>query len=245
MHYLGRREIHRVLACAAVLVFLAGRCGPKEGTLTGDVFIVTQGGENVKLGLVEVRVLSPDAAKNAVEQTTRRAEHEVDQLRPSLEAAKAEFQARIAALAVAKAEYEIANARFSGNISSTSLMNKCFAAQHRYLDAGFAKDKAEAAIKDVEALMRHTKSGEVYFAHLPSALASAKTDADGKFSITLDSKTPVVLAAQATRHLPDKVENYYWLVRTSLDGQATKRIFLSNDNLATIRSPDSLVLVSE
>jgi hypothetical protein len=88
-------------------------------------------------------------------------------------------------------------------------------------------------------------SGAVYFASLPPPVTSVKTDADGKFSIPIDRKAEVVLAASATRRLPNKTENYYWLVKVSLDGQPNKRIFLSNDNLATSDSKDSLLHVVE
>ena len=54
-----------------------------------------------------------------------------------------------------------------------------------------------------------------------------------------------MLAAHATRQVLSKAENYYWLVPVSLDGQLGKRIFLSNDNLATSDSKDSLVHVVE
>ncbi len=76
-------------------------------------------------------------------------------------------------------------------------------------------------------------------------MASVKTDADGKFSIQLDRNIKVVLAAYAARQVVGKVENYYWLVTVSLDGQPSKRIFLSNDNLATSEFKDSLVRVVE
>jgi hypothetical protein len=85
----------------------------------------------------------------------------------------------------------------------------------------------------------------MYFASLPPALASVKTDADGKFSILVDREGTLVLAASASRRLVKKTENYYWLITVSLDGQPSKRIFLSNDNLATSDSKDSLVHVVE
>ena len=88
-------------------------------------------------------------------------------------------------------------------------------------------------------------SGALYFASLPPPTASFKTDADGKFSIPLDRNAKIVLAANATRRLLSKTENYYWLVAVSLDGQPSKRIFLSNDNLATSDAGDSLVHVVE
>ena len=101
------------------------------------------------------------------------------------------------------------------------------------------------AVAELEKQVRSWNSGALYFASLPSPVASAKTDADRKFSIPLDRKATVVLAANATRRVLNKTENYYWLVTVSLDGQPSKRIFLSNDNLTTTDSKDSLVHIVE
>ena len=47
-----------------------------QGKLDGDVFIVTQGAENVKLGLVEVRVLPYEETKNSIAKTKAQADSE-------------------------------------------------------------------------------------------------------------------------------------------------------------------------
>jgi hypothetical protein len=72
-----------------------------------------------------------------------------------------------------------------------------------------------------------------------------KTDADGKFSIQLNRTGTFVLAANATRRVFNKTENYYWLITVPVDTDLGKRIFLSNDNLATTDSKDSLIHVVE
>jgi hypothetical protein len=59
-----------------------------QGRLDGDVFIVTQGAENVKLGLVEVRVLPYGETRNSVAKTKAQAEREVANLQPQLDAAR-------------------------------------------------------------------------------------------------------------------------------------------------------------
>jgi hypothetical protein len=106
-------------------------------------------------------------------------------------------------------------------------------------------NSARHAVAEVQKTARLWNSGVLYFASLPPAVSSVKTDADGKFSISLDRKATFALAAIATRTIGDKIENYYWLIAISLNGQQNKRIFLSNDNLATSDSKDSLVHVVE
>jgi hypothetical protein len=82
---------------------------------------------------------------------------------------------------------------------------------------------------------------QTYFAGLPTPLAVAKTDADGKFSFQLPTKDEFVLVAQAQRQVPDNVEKYFWLIRVHSDGKPEMQVMLSNDNLITANSPDVAV----
>src|ERR1035437_4106909 len=59
-----------------------------QGKLDGDVFIVTQGAENVKLGPVEVQVLPYQETKNSIAKTKAQAEREVANRRPRLDTAR-------------------------------------------------------------------------------------------------------------------------------------------------------------
>jgi len=243
-------------------LFLASCCltcfGCGRGQLDGDVFIVTQSAENVKLGLVEVRVLPYEKTKNSIAKTKAQAEREVANLQPKLDAAReavasAERRERAAHVegdaALDREKIAVARARASlagGDLSSAKAADLLTtAANIRWKAAIDARDSARDARAPIEEQARSWNSGARYFASLPSPVASVKTDADGKFSIPLHRSATVVLAASATRRLPDKTENYYWLVTVSLDGQPSKRIFLSNDNLTTSDSKDSLVHVVE
>ena len=49
-------------------------CGRSQGKLDGDVFIVTEEAQNVRLGLVEVRVLPYEETKNSIAKTKAQAE---------------------------------------------------------------------------------------------------------------------------------------------------------------------------
>jgi hypothetical protein len=221
-----------------------------QGKLDGDVFIVTQGAENVKLGLVEVRVLPYGETKSSIAKTKAQAEREVANLQPQLEDARKALASAEARDKAADAEMKAADNR---QIEAANRVDDSFdaasrasdAATNRWIAAGSAVGSAKNAVAELEKQFRSWNSGALYFASLPSSATSVKTDADGKFSIPLDRKATVVLAANATRRVLNKTENYYWLVTVSLDGQPSKRIFLSNDNLATTDSKDSLVHVVE
>lgn len=242
----------RIYATVFILTVIAGCTGyheTGEGELDGDVFIVTQGAENVKLGLVEVKVLPYEESKNSIAKTRAQAEREIADLQPGLDAARKALESAQARMKAAKAEANAATNRFE-SLSFDDPRNGAASeassdAIDRLTAAIRAFDAAEHAASEREKPFQRWNSGALYFASLPSPVASVKTDADGKFSIPLDRKNTVVLAACATRRVADKIENYYWLVAVSLDGQPSKRIFLSNDNLATADSKDSLIHVVE
>ncbi len=158
----------RAMSPSALLFILAflvlsTACGSKEGQLTGEVFIVTRGGQNVRLGLVEVRAIPAET------------------LTPFI----------IAKMAPAKEE--------------------------------------------------ELNAPEYFFEGLPVAVASAMTDADGKFSMTLNRKQRYALAAHATRNIGDTTEKYFWLFWVSLDGKGSKRILISNDTLFEVPHADAVV----
>jgi hypothetical protein len=79
-----------------------------QGKLDGDVFIVTQGAENVKLGLVEVQVLPYGETKTSIAKTRAQAEREVANLQPKLDAARTALASAEARYNAAKAEYAAA-----------------------------------------------------------------------------------------------------------------------------------------
>lgn len=178
----SRTKIVGILACVLVGLAFLQSCD-RTGTLQGDVFIVTQGGQNIKLALVEVQAMQLTA---------------VD-------------------LAIRLSKYHELVERASKVHANASDYNP---------------------FEEKEAL-------EQLFRELPSGFAFAKTDADGKFALQLDRKETVVLEAHATRLVGHTTETYHWLVRVSLDGEATKRVLLSNDNLITSGSHDSLLHVVE
>ena len=143
-----------------LLVLLSVSCSKKE--VKGEVFIVTQGAGNYKLGLVNILAIPEDSIKT-----------------------------------------------YASNKSSTEF----------FLDP----DK--------------------YFTQLPHGVATATTDADGKFTLKLPKAGRYVFAARAERKVVDKTEKYYWLVWASVYGNESKTVTLSNNNLADSDSPDSLIQV--
>ena len=63
-------------------------CKPKETTLSGQVFIVTKGGENIKLGLVEVQLLDKQQVKDFLQKMQPQIDLEIASRKREYDAAK-------------------------------------------------------------------------------------------------------------------------------------------------------------
>jgi hypothetical protein len=207
------------LAIGAAL-FLSG-C-ERNRQLSGEVFIVTGAHESVKLGLVEIGVFDAEKVSAAIRETKERNAAEVEKMSvvlPKLQDLRdaAEKQWHTAVYGSYK----------QGEISRLS-------------DLRIA---ASALCEEASSHAAWLQSSSMFFEKLPhAAIASVKTDADGRFTITVPNRT-IVLGAKASRRIPfGGAELYYWLVRVD---PHTDRIMLSNDNLMSSTDARSVVWATE
>ena len=103
--------------------------------------------------------------------------------------------------------------------------------------SGFYLEGLEAALANAATNTATNTEGP------PAVLAKTKTNADGRFTMTLPRQGRFALAAYDTRGGIGETDNYFWLVWTSLDGAAEKHIILANDNVTTSGSPESVIAV--
>ena len=86
------------------------------------------------------------------------------------------------------------------------------------------------------------KDGEFYFSGLPLPKASAITDSDGKYKMTVPAGEYVIVARDS-RKVFDKTEYYYWFVKVKAESDT--KLSLSNNNMATASGIDSVVKIIE
>jgi rubrerythrin len=143
-----------------------------RGTLSGQVFVASKGGENFKLGALQVSLFARDAIDILLAALKVFRDAKIEQL-PVSAAATAEEQAE-AAVEQAKAKEKIDWEYYQQSLSSN-------AARHA---AKAAEEAAAAASEHYRQLLRRKDfyySANFYFSHLQSPIQTAETDGDGKF----------------------------------------------------------------
>jgi hypothetical protein len=196
-----------------------------NGELTGDVFIVTKGGKKHKLASVAVNAIAEDALKRHLKNKTLQAEiesqkllREIDHLTTALKITQTEDDRLWKIL-----QRDENNARKAAAWSAAYNKAKSLTKQ----------------IEDVRVRRQYLTSGEYFFEGLPSGIAAAKTNADGRFTLIIPRRERYGVVAQASLQLFKKTETYSWFVWVSLDGLTSKRLVLSNTNMIGSGSPAS------
>jgi len=216
-----------LLGAVIIAVVLFG-CSKSSYDINGQVFIVTKGAGDYKLGLVTVTAFRRSDIDALVTTMKARFDEARKEIGPSAEAASNTYIADIK--------------------SAEQLRIKVDQEQNRGVDAAddmelldIAQAKEDAAKKESDrlyALIFSTASVESFFSQLPSVwITVVKTDADGRFTMRLPANEDVVLVAQATRAVLDETESYYWVVPVERSPTTSSSEFLlSNDNLTTSKS---------
>lgn len=94
--------------------------------------------------------------------------------------------------------------------------------------------RVEKRIKRKQDTLKNLVSQEYYFSEMPSAHSSDETGSDGNYKLTVESGIPHYLVARASRSVGDEEEEYYWMVKTAVEGGETKEVNLSNNNLGGV-----------
>ena len=198
------------LTCCMALIISCHR----ETIVTGSVFIVTKGKENIKLGLVQVTAIPEQAVLGHLQrlQDLKRARGDDGDAAKRL-SREIELKKRMM-------DYL--------PFGATAETNRQLREELKQLLAeGFLENDARVLARAADLPISAKK---LIFHDLPAAVAVAPTDADGKFTMRLPADTPVVLAAHSSREVGNTTEEYYWLCRFSALN-SDKPILLSNQNL--------------
>ena len=202
----------QIVGALALAVVVTG-CSP-ERDRSGQIFVVTQGGVNVKMGLVGVHVVTPEelrpiAAKLVQEYKGEEAKRK-GFLAVSLldQSALKEFEAQLGAMEPTG---------LAGKVDEIRLLK-------REAEERLGKLKVGVVTNGQDGLLNQAVLSERLMSSLPGQ--ATKTDADGRFSVR--AKPQDWLLARAQRKVGNDVENYVWNFSVT---KAEDVVLISNDSL--------------
>jgi len=198
-----------------------------DGEITGDVFVVTPSRERHALYRVVLQAIPEDLLRQHVERKTgeckrerKRVQREIDALAATLEEVRTE-EDRL---------WKIQD-RDKDNMRKAKAWSAAF-------------NRLKNIIRQHDELLARRGqliSGEPFFQNLPAAISSAKTDADGKFTLAIPREGRYGIVARASCDLGQGTRRYCWFVWVSLDGMSAKRLVLNDDNVVGAGSADSVL----
>jgi hypothetical protein len=267
----------RLLLPLLAVLFILGAC-QSEGKLTGEVFIVTEGRENIEMGLVDVKAIEVESVEENLQRRYKRAQREVktrvSQIGASLDSlddlsvgssgllsvdlytlsmmGSADAGERVLALPeegeidlgrgrqitepttgtlVSELDYgfyEVDFGGYSGQVKGSDLIR--LSDYRNIRESKKIEERVEDKLSEVERYV----SQSYYYRDLPSPLSTSETGSDGNFELTLEGGVPYYLVAKASRSVGDEEEQYYWMVKTTVDGGGEKELNLTNENLGGV-----------
>lgn len=233
---------------AATTALMAVLSGCTETKINGSVFVVTQGADNKPLGAVSILLYESDAISNELQRAILEMKEKqslaleklneelpaYEKLRGNYEKARSSFLGSFN-----KAKQEEANGstllwpivKFSGdtlNMHRKPAAEKYLNIERLWQSAYFSEDSIITKLNST----------------LPEPISIGRTDATGSFSINTKGKKPLAIVAESRRSIsPGIEERYFWMVGNLND--LSQPILLSNHNLASTKSQESLVSYSE
>lgn len=203
----------------------------KNASISGQVFVVTQGRENIKLALVEVTAI-PDKEFLTFLEPKRINKHEqLGVLNSSLDVLKKEKleAGKTAKSAQLKLESSPCYSEYGWGELYDREIPKCNPLLDNISRANSINGKKQKAINEVESKIAYFNNPAFYFSSLPHSKFISKTDADGKFLLSLPTGK-FAITATSSRQVGSHLESYYWLVWVDVAAE-NQQIMLSNDNL--------------
>ena len=207
----------RIIWCLSFVVVLQFGCS-RFHEQSGQIFVVTSGRQNLKMGLVGVHVVNEEQLNAIAQPLLKRFQYATEK-----------YKARSAQLSkdcdrLGQFGMELQSLVPSGlKIGAIDLLGTRVFERRDRLRAQDRRDLADP-------LLAADALGEQLVATLPPAVC--KTDADGKFAVKVAPGDWVIASDQRTL-LGGEVENYLWIAHVT---EERSPILLSNDSLVNDRA---------
>jgi len=204
-----------------------------EHEIRGEIFIVTKGRTNVRLGAVDVFVFEKSAVTPILRETRMAVAGEIGLAESRLRNVEAVVAQRQADYDKLQPEYAAWMKKWRQyHLKYLVDEGERLRAQIRSAEAavfGARKDRDAA----VEGLGRARSAGgpRRYIDALKNPIQSTKSDSDGRFALRIPRDCEPMLVAWADRLAGGEEESYHWIVPIKNSGGDRSEISLSNHNL--------------
>ncbi len=207
--------------------------GAPHRLIEGRIFIAARNGIKYEPPLVEVRLYLLAQLKPYLEKRTQEANAKFDELKSRIVAAEAEKEIL----------HKAADNAFDAYVQAKP-------DNRRALEQAVAESKKarELATNDYYDLLQKREdllSGAFYLEELPPSVSVTHTDEQGRFSFDVPADGQFAVVAGTQRGTDESAERYYWFVPVNIDGEPRKTVLLSNNNLSSHGSIDSLVQTAD
>jgi hypothetical protein len=207
-----RKYKYLILSITGIILLLQNGCGSGQGELNGEVFIVTKGRENIKLGLVPIYLIREKEIKKHIDNKNLEAQKIIEMIRPDVNKALNEWKE--AALEHKMATEQIPRWEFSTNDAKAIISYRV--AFDKALAESEVKKKImwdkEYALNMLKIKMESTMSIQFLLEGLDIGKETTKTNADGRFSIRINRNERYAVLAQANRQTLNSKEEYCWFI---------------------------------
>lgn len=192
----------------------------KAGDIDGDVFVVTNGGNAVKLALTKVDLYDLSELQAHIERRVQDAKIITDYFDPI----------------VAQARKVLDDSTKSREAALTAITSGGTKTVTAFTDAEQSSIFAQKQFDAAEACDSYPRKGLWFLEKIPTPIDSTKTDADAKFHFSA-KPGKYALVASSSRKVGNLWEAYFWFVKAPQSGV----IHLSNDNEIGSGSSESLI----
>lgn len=170
---------------------------PPEYQILGEVFIVTKGGQNLRMGLIQVMVFESKIIRSYIEERLVLQQKSREELKPQWEEAIRVYDSAKDAVSKTK-PYRTDDGR---EIDDSDRHGKVMALIEK-------KSNYESMYRKYHSFLE----GSFFFDELPKPLRIGKTNSEGRFRISVPRGIEAVIGATASRSVGERTETYYWLL---------------------------------
>lgn len=237
--------------------------------IEGQIFVVTKGQQAVKLALVTVEVVPEKIVKENLSRLTATLVEKNKILSENIDGKQRvikEYKSSIKKsdnsttddvfteaeklASVCKLEDTSKKSIESFGLCTRAPEGKAAYAQLRALETTYKVEFAEVRKlrKELAELIKEHQANSKISDKLAnaeifssSAMATVKTDADGKFSISIPKSGKYAILANSKRQVMDTSENYQWAVWVATKKNSKVNLMLANDNLIETGCSDCII----